>query len=264
MVTSATEAETGDRPASEPEIVALNASVVARMRARAIGASVPIPSEAPAARNGKRTSLGLAPGAGSSEPAADEPAAFVSGAPSVGAGLSEATLQRPASMADVVTAADTAIAIGCDGEDVLRRKVSELRGEVSELKAALIEARHEIRELKLIQESLRISTRGESGRDGARGVPGRDGQQGPIGPRGERGDRGAPAPRLATWNIDEDRFIATPVFGDGSTGAPLNLLPLFQSYDQAVSQIEDHDLVEAAHEARVENERQIEASRWAK
>jgi hypothetical protein len=45
--------------------------------------------------------------------------------------------------------------------------------------------------------------------------------------------------------------------------AALNLLELFQSYDRAVSQIEDHDLVEAAHQARVENERQIEASRWA-
>jgi hypothetical protein len=213
----------------------------------------------------KRRPLGLAPGGGSSEPIADEPA-FVSGpsVPSVAATLSAETLARGATMADVVTAFDALLAIDSDGDGLLRAKIAELRGQVSELKGALIEAKHEIRELRLVQESLRISTRGESGRDGMRGIPGRDGLQGPIGPRGERGDKGLPAPRLATWNIDEDRFIATPVFGDGSTGAPLNLLPLFQSYDQAVSQIEDHDLVEAAHEARVENERQIEAHRWAK
>ena len=123
-----------------------------------------LPPDHPARR---RKPLGLAPVGGSSEPA-DEPAALVPGAPSVAAGLSAEALARPASMADVAEALDCAIAVDLDSDGVFRERIDDLRSQVSELKAALIEARHEVRELKLIQESLRISTRGESGRDGAR------------------------------------------------------------------------------------------------
>jgi hypothetical protein len=114
-----------------------------------------------------------------------------------------------------------------------------------------------------IQESLRISTRGERGSDGARGVPGRDGRDGvgQPGPAGSRGDRGEPAPRLATWSVDAERFVVTPIFGDGTSGAALNLLSLFQSYDQAVSDIEDRDIVSAAAASRAEAEREAEAVR---
>ena len=120
----------------------------------------------------------------------------------------------------------TALEASFEEGDVLRERIREqaraLRAEISDLRAALTEARHETRELKLIQESLRVSTRAESGRDGSRGIPGRDGQQGPIGPRGEVGPRGEPARAIVDWQIDEDRFIATPQLSDGSTGAPLN------------------------------------------
>ena len=97
---SATEAETVDRPATGPEIVALNASVVAKMRARAFGASVPIPSEAKAPRNGKRRPLGLAPIDGDDDKAAAAPA-FVAGLPSAAASFTAETLARGAVMADV-------------------------------------------------------------------------------------------------------------------------------------------------------------------
>jgi hypothetical protein len=185
-------------------------------------------------------------------------------APSVAAGLSAATLARPATMGDVAEALDTAIAIDRDGDELFRAKIGELRNLISDLKGELTEARHEIRELKLIQESLRISTRGESGRDGARGVPGRDGQQGPIGPRGERGERGLPAPAIVEWRPDPEAFTVQALLSDGSTGPMIALRSLFEAYHNATSWIEDADIVQAAHQARVENERQIEASRWAK
>jgi hypothetical protein len=220
-------------------------------------------SELPPDHPARRRPLGLAPGGGSSEPAADEPAAFMSSAPSVAAGLSAATLARPATMGDVAEALDTAIAIDRDGDELFRAKIGELRNLISDLKGELTEARHEIRELKLIQESLRISTRGESGRDGARGVPGRDGQQGPIGPRGERGERGLPAPAIVEWRPDPEAFTVQALLSDGSTGPMIALRSLFEAYHNATSWIEDADIVQAAHQARVENERQIEARRWA-
>jgi hypothetical protein len=227
-------------------------------------ARIPPKSELPPDHPARRKPLGLAPGGGSSEPAADEPAAFMSSAPSVAAGLSAATLARPATMGDVAEALDTAIAIDRDGDELFRAKIGELRNLISDLKGELTEARHEIRELKLIQESLRISTRGESGRDGARGVPGRDGQQGPIGPRGERGERGLPAPAIVEWRPDPEAFTVQALLSDGSTGPMIALRSLFEAYHNATSWIEDADIVQAAHQARVENERQIEASRWAK
>ena len=236
-------------------------SVIFKTRA---DARVAPKSELPPDHPARRKPLGLEPGAGSSEPIADEPAALAPGAPSVGAGLSAATLARPATMGDVAEALDTAIAIDRDGDELFRERIGELRSQVSELKAALIEARHEVRELKLIQESLRISTRGESGRDGARGVPGRDGQQGPIGPRGERGERGLPAPRISAWEAHPERFEVVPVFSTGERGPPIALLALFQAYDAAVSDLEDRDIVSAAAESRARNEAEVEARHWAR
>jgi hypothetical protein len=133
-------------------------------------------------------------------------------------GMEPAILEAPATgdfvleMANAVTSiADTAHRKAKAGIAELRR---EARSEISELRAALIEARHEIRELKLIQESMRIANRGERGVDGARGVPGRDGQQGRIGPAGPRGEAGKAAPKIVSWATDDAAFAATPILGD--------------------------------------------------
>jgi hypothetical protein len=233
-------------------------SVIFKTRA---DARVAPKSELPPGHPARRKPLGLAPGGGSSEPI--EPA-FVSDVPSVAAGLSAEARARAATMGDVADALDTAIAIDRDGDELFRERIGELRSQVSELKAALIEARHEVRELRLVQESLRISTRGESGRDGARGVPGRDGQQGPIGPRGERGERGLPAPRISAWEAHPERFEVVPVFSTGERGPPIALLALFQAYDAAVSDLEDRDIVSAAAESRARNEAEVEARHWAR
>jgi hypothetical protein len=114
-----------------------------------------------------------------------------------------------------------------------KKNIAEVRSEVAELKAALIEARHEIRELKLIHESMRVAGRGERGTDGPRGVPGRDGLQGPIGPRGEQGERGPPAASVVAWEPRPDWFELVPVYADGSRGVPANLRSLFEAYDAA-------------------------------
>jgi hypothetical protein len=212
-----------------------------------------------------RRPLGLAPGVGPSEPAADEPA-FVSGVPSVAVSLSPEARAAPVTMADLAEALDTAIGINWDGETLIRARIGELQGEVSELKAALIEARHEVRELKLVQESLRISTRGESGRDGMRGVPGRDGRDGVgiAGPRGERGERGLPAPRISAWEAHPERFEIVPVFSTGERGPAIALLGLFQAYDSAVQELDDRDIVSAAADSCARAEQEAERSRWAK
>jgi hypothetical protein len=166
---------------------------------------------------------------------------------------------------DVAEALDCAIAVNLDSDGLFRERIGELCSQVSELKAALVEARHEVSELKLIQESLRISTRGESGRDGARGVPGRDGRDGvgAPGPRGERGERGLPAPRISAWEAHPERFEVVPVFSTGERGPAIALLGLFQAYDSAVQELEDRDIASAAADSRQAAEAAAEAARWA-
>ena len=227
-----------------------------------------IPRAAPPPnRPRRRPPLGLRPAPGDNDPASSErdlgaPPDF---APVVNlADYDRAHLDAPAPTALVYEALNGAASMTQTSHQSLKAKIAEARHEIRELNGALVEARHEIRELKLIQESLRISTRGESGRDGARGVPGRDGQRGEIGPAGPAGPRGEAAPRLATWTLDTDRFVATPVMGDGSVAAPLDLMAFFQSYDQATGWADDRDLAEAAQEARKAIEAEAEASRWAK
>ena len=131
-----------------------------------------------------------------------------------------------------------------------------LRSEIAELKLALTEARCEVREMRAIQESARIASRGEAGVAGPRGIPG---SQGPTGPRGERGERGVPAVAIAGWEPRSERFEVVPPTGE--RGPPINLLSLFQAYDSAVSDIEDRDLESAAAASRAETERQAEAFR---
>jgi hypothetical protein len=125
--------------------------------------------------------------------------------------------------------------------------------------------KNENQALRLILENLRITQRGERGIDGDRGPPGRDGRDGvgQIGPRGERGERGKPAVAVVEWRPDPEAFTVQALLSDGTTGPMIALRSLFEAYHNATSWIEDADIVQAAHEARVENERQIEASHWA-
>jgi hypothetical protein len=138
-----------------------------------------------------------------------------------------------------------------DLQDRLERKFNDIesarRTEAAELRATIAELRSELSQMRSIQEAARVASRGERGEQGVRGIPG---PQGPAGSRGEQGERGAPARDTIAWDVDASRFVITPCHSDGTRGVPMNLLGLFQSYDSAVSEIEDRDLVDAAQASR--------------
>jgi hypothetical protein len=62
---------------------------------------------------------------------------------------------------------------------------------------------------------------------GSRGHRGPEGARGLIGLRGERG---AEAPTIRDWEIDRERYTATPVMSDGSRRPPLELHGLFERF----------------------------------
>jgi hypothetical protein len=205
----------------------------------------------PPSKARRRRPLGLAPGGAAS----DDPVHEARG--------------EPLDMDD--QGGDPVIALVSQSGELLVQLIEAQRrhfeGKLGGLANTIGALQNENQALRLILENLRITQRGERGIDGDRGPPGRDGRDGApgaVGPRGDKGAKGDPVPRLATWSVDAERFTVTPVFGDGSSGAALNLLELFQSYDRAVSEIEDHDLVEAARASRAVTEAETEASRWAR
>jgi hypothetical protein len=169
-------------------------------------------------------------------------------------------------MGDVAEALDCAIAVNLDGDGLLRAKIAELRGQVSELKVALIEARHEIREMKLIQESMRASTRGERGTDGARGVPGRDGREGAegkAGPPGPVGPKGLDAPKIVSWEIDDSAFVAYPLLSTGQKGPGLHLRGMFEVYNAQVDASDAAAEIDAAAASRARTDREVDEARRA-
>ena len=113
---------------------------------------------------------------------------------------------------------------------------ASLRTEVAELRAALAESRAEVRELKLVQENMRVSSRGEKGEPGARGVPGRDGQPGPVGPQGPKGEPGVKA---AGFLLNVQEYAATLVSSDGAPAARLAMRPMFEQFAREIAAEDD-------------------------
>lgn len=178
--------------------------------------------------------------------------------------LDEAMLEAPATVELVMECLNGAAEI----TETLGRK---LESKVAELHAQLVEARHEVRELRheisalrVIQEAQREKDRGERGERGPRGIPGAPGACGKQGVRGEKGAKGERGPTITGWEVDEDHFIARPVMSSGGHGPALNLRGLFEAYDNAVSESEDRDLINAAEDSRREAARQTQAAHWAK
>jgi hypothetical protein len=62
---------------------------------------------------------------------------------------------------------------------------------------------------------------------GSRGHQGPSGERGLPGPRGDAGASGA---TIVGWNIERERYVATPIMNDGSDGPPLELLGLFEQF----------------------------------
>jgi hypothetical protein len=123
-----------------------------------------------------------------------------------------------------------------DLQDRLKTKFADIeaahRSEVAELKLTVTELRCEIREMKAIQESARIASRGESGPTGPRGIPG------PPGPAGARGERGDPAPRAAGFILNVEDFSAVLASSDGSGGPVLRLRPMFEAFAAQIAEDE--------------------------
>jgi hypothetical protein len=65
---------------------------------------------------------------------------------------------------------------------------------------------------------------------GRAGKLGPKGERGESGPRGERGLPGQAAPTIQGWQVDRERYRATPLMSDGKEGPALELRPLFEQY----------------------------------
>jgi hypothetical protein len=62
------------------------------------------------------------------------------------------------------------------------------------------------------------------------GKPGPKGERGEPDPRGERGLPGQARLTFLSWQIDPERYRATPLMSDGSEGPTLELRPLFEQF----------------------------------
>ena len=79
-----------------------------------------------------------------------------------------------------------------------------------------------------------------------------------------KGERGKAAPVIVGWMPNAQRFSITPVYESGQLGPALNLLSLFEAYHNAVSDLEDADLEQAAAASREVVERETERAHWAR
>jgi hypothetical protein len=68
------------------------------------------------------------------------------------------------------------------------------------------------------------------------------GKRGEKGAPGERGPAGPAGPAIKSWQIDWERYQATPVMSDGSEGPTLGLRPLFEQFHM---ELFEHILMEA-------------------
>jgi hypothetical protein len=70
------------------------------------------------------------------------------------------------------------------------------------------------------------------GKKGRPGQPGARGEHGPAGERGSDGAPGAPAPIITEWRLVPDSYVVVPILADQSAGAPLDLRPLFERFNE--------------------------------
>jgi hypothetical protein len=86
----------------------------------------------------------------------------------------------------------------------------------------------------------RTSDPGECPTSGDWQLMSRAGKTGQRGERGERGPPGPPGPQgevggsITGWKVDREKFRITPLLKGGHYGPPVDLLPLFQEYDQQI------------------------------
>lgn len=79
-----------------------------------------------------------------------------------------------------------------------------------------------------------------------RGGKGPPGTVGPRGRKGERGASGQAAPQIVNWTVDVAHFRAIPTLADGRAGAPLDLHPLFERFNEVMLSAIDEAMQNAA------------------
>jgi hypothetical protein len=65
----------------------------------------------------------------------------------------------------------------------------------------------------------------------SQGRRGDKGERGERGPKGDIGANGQPAPKLKSWKLDRQRYLATPIMADGGEGPALELRGLFEQFN---------------------------------
>ena len=69
----------------------------------------------------------------------------------------------------------------------------------------------------------------------ARGVKGERGAEGPRGHKGDRGSTAEPV-TIHSWQVDRERYRASPLMSNGTVGPMLELRPLFEQYQLETSE----------------------------
>jgi hypothetical protein len=69
-----------------------------------------------------------------------------------------------------------------------------------------------------------------------RGKPGRRGES-ITGPRGEKGEKGEPGPSIISWQLDRERYRASPLMSNGTVGPMLELRGLFEQFLNEVGSV---------------------------
>jgi hypothetical protein len=142
----------------------------------------------------------------------------------------------------------------CDELAALREQAAEVRGALNVLKAGRVlnprglydsSARYEQMDLAVVGGSSFVAIRNDPGPlpgdgwklvagVGKRGPRGYQGKEGERGQQGERGAIGSPAPAIATWRVDRQRYTLRAVYSDGTLSAEMNLRPLFEQFVEEV------------------------------
>jgi hypothetical protein len=111
-----------------------------------------------------------------------------------------------------------------------------LKLQLAELKVAIeaLKGRQGVLDHKV--ERLVVTHTGPPGERGPQGLDGRDGADGKSGPKGD------PALRIVSWEVFPETYEITPIQSNGTKGAPMRLLALFQKYNSDTLSDDGDDL----------------------
>jgi hypothetical protein len=127
--------------------------------------------------------------------------------------------------------------------DFITNKVAPLHDEIKALKQSNAELKRQLQAKTDVDKQIedvmkRLDARqlardeAKRGKMGPQGQRGARGERGPAGARGPAGKPAKPAASFHSWHVDTDKFKVTVFFSDGTSLPPLDLMPLFKTYDE--------------------------------